>query len=74
MCLLSEYPWSNITECDTTNFGLKKWFFLSDYPQILEKSLLYGKSYRYICVNAVTVCTTYIYIYVLVITPLRGMY
>lgn len=31
-----------ISDHDDTNFGLKKWFFLADYPQILDKSVLYG--------------------------------
>ena len=31
-----------MSDHEVTNFGLKKWFFLTDYPQILDKSSLYG--------------------------------
>lgn len=38
----TEYPWITISDHEDTNFGLKKWFFLSDYLQMLDKSVLYG--------------------------------
>jgi hypothetical protein len=35
------YPWDRISGNDATNFGLKKWLFLSDFPQMLDKTVLY---------------------------------
>ena len=46
----TEYPWGDISDHTATNFGLKKWFFLSDYLQMLDKSTLYGNGmgvYKY---------------------------
>ena len=37
------YPWDTMADQDITNFGLKKWLFLSDYPQMLDKNILYGE-------------------------------
>ena len=37
------YPWDVLVDQTTTNFCLKKWLFLTDYPQMLEKVVLYGK-------------------------------
>ncbi|CAI8013642.1 Piezo-type mechanosensitive ion channel component 1 [Geodia barretti] len=36
------YPWDVLVDQTTTNFCLKKWLFLTDYPQMLEKVVLYG--------------------------------
>jgi hypothetical protein len=44
------YPWENLSDNTVTSFGLKKWLFLSDYPQILEKSVLYGKKIAFLFV------------------------
>lgn len=44
--LWTEYPWARVSDHTQTNFGFKKWFFLSDYPQMLDKSILYGMSLR----------------------------
>lgn len=35
-----DYPWNDIDGKHRT--ALKKWLFLTDYPQILDKTILYG--------------------------------
>jgi hypothetical protein len=35
------YPWDILVDQTTTNFCLKKWLFLTDYPQMLDKVVLY---------------------------------
>ena len=45
-----DYPWNDIDGKHRT--ALKKWLFLTDYPQILDKNILYGMEIRtcmYIC-------------------------
>ena len=44
------YPWDDIVPSSETNFGLRKWLFLADYPQILDKTVLYGMYIQ--CLNA----------------------
>ena len=45
-----DYPWNDIDGKHGT--ALKKWLFLTDYPQILDKNILYGMEIHtcmYIC-------------------------
>ena len=47
------YPWDVLLDSNTNNFGMKKWLVLSDYPQMLDKFVLYG---RYMHLHNVCVC------------------